>query len=152
MAPTLRAQSVTVCVFQVQKGHKMSDDSDARGVVSALSTLKLPNGDAIKAIPVDGVSVHDEEAETQKRGCGFVAEVWRNTVPASTPMVAAAGANPSVQGPASYPGAATAATTVMVYSLRKSDSNKSITRGEADKSDPWTEVADTMARKIAGAR
>jgi hypothetical protein len=123
-----------------------------RGVVSALSTLRLASGDAIKAVPVDGVSIHDEEAEAQKRGCGFVAEVWRNIVPASTPNVAAAGANPSVQGPATYPGSATAATTVMVYSLRKSDSNKSIAHGEADKSDPWTEVADVVARKIARAK
>ncbi len=151
-APLVHAQVVTVCVFQAQKGHKMHNDSDAQGVVDALSTLKLPNGDAIRAIPVDGISTRDEEAEALKRGCGFVAEVWRNDVPASTPLVAAAGANPSSQNPDLFPGSATEAGTVMEYALRKTNSNKTIAHGEANKSDPWSEVADTIAKKIARAK
>ena len=149
-APLVHAQVVTVCVFQAQKGHKMHNDSDAQGVVDALSTLKLPNGDAIRAIPVDGISTHDEEAEARKRGCDFVAEVWRNDLAASTPMGAASNLDTT---PGLYPtGSGTSAGTVLEFSLRTADSDKKIAHGEEDNATPWTQAAETMAKKLAKAK
>lgn len=148
------AQSVTVCVFQAHRGHKVTDGSDAQGVATALSALTLPKGGAIRAIPINGVSTNDEAAEAQKRGCGFVAEVWRNDIPPSTPMAPSASADPGTSGTAGvYPtGSGDSASTVLEYSLRKADSDKKIAHGEVDKSDPWSQAADTMAKKIAKAQ
>jgi len=153
-APLVHAQGVTICVFQAQKGHKVPNGSDATGVANALSTLTLPKGGAIRAIPVNGVSAGDEEAAAQKQGCAFVAEVWRSDVPASTPMAASASANPSSSSTAGvYPtGSDIPASTVLEYSLKKAGSDKKIAHGEADKSDPWAQAADTIAKKIAKAQ
>lgn len=152
VAPAVRAEGVTVCVFQARKGHKVPDGSDAQAVADALNELKLPSGDSITAIPIHGVSVKEEQAEAQKRGCGFVAEVWQNDVGASTPLVGAAGANPASQDPGFNPaGSESSGSTVLEFSLRKADSDKKIAHGESDKSAPWSAVAGTMAGRIARA-
>lgn len=151
-APLIHAQDVTVCVFQAERGHKMQNSDDAQRVASALSALTLPGGAAIKAIPVTGVSAKDEEAEAGKRGCGFILEVWRNEVPAATPMGPGTNAVSGSQAGIYAEGSGPDASTVMEYSLLKAGSHKKLGSGEASKRDPWSQAADLAAKKIAKAK
>ncbi len=152
-APMVHSQSINVCVFQMQKGHKVADGSDATGVANALSEIRQPGEARINAIPIQGVPPKGEDAEAGKRGCSFAVDLWRSDVPASTPMAAAASASPVSSGTAGvYPtDAGSQNSTVLEYSLRRTNPAKKIAHGEEDNANPWTSLADTIAKKIAKA-
>lgn len=151
-APLLHAQAVTVCVFQAQRGHKMPTGSDAQGVASVLTTLALPNGAAITAIPISGIAPKDEESEAQKHSCGFILDLWRNDVAAATPMGPGTGAVSGSQAGIYTEGTGPDAGTVLEYSLIKADSHKKLASGEADKKNAWAQIADSVEKKLAKAK
>lgn len=154
LAPTVCAQGVTVCVFQADKGMKIPDNDDAQEVATALSALKLPNGDAINAIPIDGISAENENAEARKRSCNFVAELWRTDMPPDSPLFAGTlqpGTNAGQYSRETVNQMESKSNTTINYSLRKTDSDKKIAHAVSDDNKPAS-VAKTLAKKIGKAQ
>jgi len=153
-APLVQAQAVTVCVFQVPKGYKVPDGSDAQDLATALSALKLPKGVAISAIPINGVAPDQENAEAQKRSCAYVAEIWRIDLPPDSPLYAGTlqpGSNTDQFSRQTVNQMESKSNTQLNYSLRKTDSDKKITHGASDDNKP-SSMAKLMVKKIAKAQ
>ena len=153
LAPMVAAQSVTVCVFQSMKGHKVPDGGDAQGISTALGSMKLPGGRAITAITVTDVPEKDEDAAAQKRSCTFIADVWRNELSPDTPLFAGTLA-PSSNIGQNAKGALVnmrsgSDNTILEYALRKTNSDKKFAHGESDDATPYVPVADQIAKKLA---
>lgn len=136
LAPPLRAQLTTVCVFQA----RTSGQFDADTMSDDLSAHSL---NAVSAL---GVARRDEVADAQKRNCSWILTLWRRPLASDTPNYSSpfeANSNTAQIVQTRPPGG-----TLFGYSLRRAGSPKTIAHAEAEDHAPYAKWAVQVATTI----
>ena len=146
-APVLIAQNGTVCIFQAKKGHSAHvTDSDADAIAREL------NAHSLQAIAVVGIAKDQEDAEAQKRGCGWIVTLWRQELAADTPNYAGSlGGSGTARSDSAVMGAMTNSEVggaLLEFNLRKADSHKTLAHAESDDVSPYAKMAAQIEKKI----
>jgi hypothetical protein len=146
-APALIAQNGAVCIFQAKKGHAAHvTDSDADAIAREL------NAHSLQAIAAVGIAKDQEDAEAQKRGCGWIVTLWRQELAPDTPNFAGSlGGSGNAQSDSAVMGAMTSSEVggaLLDFNLRKSDSHKTLAHAESDDASPYAKMAAQIEKRI----
>jgi hypothetical protein len=137
LAQELYAQSpaaaVTVCFVQTREvhDHYVVSGGDAKALAKEFAGTKLANGAPLVTVELAGLGDKDVNPEVERRGCGWVVQVWRHdnvdtnqlsSLPANMDMV------PDNPAPAPPP---IGDRDAILYRLRKAGSDKVLAHGSA---------------------
>jgi hypothetical protein len=125
------AGAVTVCFVQTKEvhDHYVVSGGDAKALAKEFAGTMLANGAPLVTVELAGLGDKDVNPEVERRGCGWVVQVWRHdsvdvnqlsSLPANMDMV------PDSPAPAPPP---IGDRDAVLYRLRKAGSDKVLAHG-----------------------